>query len=81
MKTGICPKCGSSEIMSNVKVLDAGHLNSQRPLHAVVQEPQGGTMADGRSGHIQAYICSQCGFTELYTDNLENLYKFYKIYN
>jgi hypothetical protein len=67
--------------MSDVKVLDTGPLNSQRPLHAVIEEAQGGPMTDGVSGHIQACICSQCGFTELYTDNLERMYKFYKKLN
>ncbi|MFT3892502.1 MAG: hypothetical protein QM730_12775 [Anaerolineales bacterium] len=85
MKNEICPKCGSNEIMKDLKIPDKGHLGAEFKLQVVVTEPEPVTaaslwMTDGASGQVRAWVCSQCGFTELYTDNLENLYKKYKQY-
>lgn len=86
MKNGTCPKCDSTEIMKGLKVPDKGPLGSEFALRVVVTEPEPAKaaslwMTDGASGELRAWICSQCGFTELYTDNLEKLYKKYKQYH
>jgi predicted nucleic-acid-binding Zn-ribbon protein len=82
MKNGTCPKCSSQEIMAEVRVKDrGGRFNPDNPLKAVVDEPEVSlSMSDGASGQVRAWICAQCGYTELYTDNLENLYRTYKRY-
>ncbi len=82
MKNEICPKCGSTEIMAGVRIRDkGGRLNPENPLKVVVDEPEiPFWLSDGASGQLRAWICAQCGYTELYTDNLENLYKTYKRY-
>jgi predicted nucleic-acid-binding Zn-ribbon protein len=85
MKDGICPKCSSKEIMANVKVRDWAYRNPKHPLHVAIDEPEPADkgmfwIGDGASGEVQAWICSQCGYTELYTDNLEKLYETYKKY-
>ncbi len=81
MKNGKCPKCGSRQLMTDVEVRDDGR-NSSHPLHVVVKEPeppkhgriwiQGQTVAD-----LTAWICAKCGYTELYTGNLNELYQSY----
>ena len=81
MKNNRCPKCSSTEIMADVTVRDVGHAGpyplrvemvEQEPAqHSFVWSPKTAT------GDIRAWICSQCGYTELYTNNLEALHKIY----
>ena len=83
MKDNKCPKCGSSEIMADVMVLDVGE-NGPFPLRVRIEEPEPPKhgfiwMPKTAKGDIRAWICCQCGFTELYTNNLEELYQIYKL--
>jgi predicted nucleic-acid-binding Zn-ribbon protein len=83
VKDGICPKCSSTEIMANLTILDRGYFNTKAPVRVLVEEPRPAKtdpfwMSDGASGQLQVYVCSQCGYTEFYTDNFENMYKKYK---
>ncbi len=82
MKSGSCPKCGSKAVMANIEVRDDGR-SSSHPLRVVVQEPEpakhGAIWIEGQStGDVHAWICSNCGYTELYTDNLAELRKSYQ---
>lgn len=82
MKSGSCPKCGSKAVMANVEVRDDGR-SSSHPLRVVVQEPEpakhGAIWIEAQStGDVHAWICSNCGYTELYTDNLAALRKSYQ---
>ena len=83
MKDGKCPKCGSLEIMANIMVRDVGN-SGPYPLRVEIEEPEPPKHSfiwtpRSATGDIRAWICSQCGYTELYTNNLEELYKLYKI--
>ena len=83
MKDNQCPKCGSSEIMSDVLVRDVGD-HGPYPLRVHVEEPEPPShgfiwMPKTANGEIRAWICRQCGFTELYKNNLEELYQIYKL--
>ncbi len=81
MQDGKCPKCGSREIMAGVDVMDDGR-NGSHPLRVVVEEPEPAKhgviwIAKQASGNLHAWICSRCGYTELYTDNLAELQQSY----
>ena len=83
MKNGICPKCGSKEIMADVTVKDVGN-SGPYPLRVEVEEPEPAKRSfiwtpRSATGNIRAWICSQCGFTELYTNNLAELHSLYKL--
>lgn len=83
MKNDPCPKCNSTEIMADVTVRDVGHAGPY-PLRVEVVEPepaQHGFIWTPKSatGDIRAWICVQCGYTELYTGNLDKLYEIYKL--
>jgi hypothetical protein len=41
--------------------------------HSLLWTPQSAT------GDVRAWICGQCGYTELYTSNLEELHNIYKL--
>lgn len=78
MKHGKCPKCGSKQIMTDVEVRDDGR-SSSHPLKVLVHEPEppnhGRIWIQGSSaGELSACICAKCGYTELYTNNLSELY-------
>lgn len=82
MRDGKCPKCGSRQIMTDVEVRDDGR-NSSHPLYVVVDEPEpanhGAVWVQAQSiGEIHAWICAECGYTELYTGNLNELYESYR---
>ena len=83
MKNGICPKCNSTEIIPEVDVHELGRggadtlrvevVEKEPAKHGFVWSPQ------IARGEIRAWICSQCGYTELYTNNLAELYKIYRL--
>jgi predicted nucleic-acid-binding Zn-ribbon protein len=82
MKNGKCPKCGSKDVMADVEVRDDGQ-NGSHPLRVVVEEPEppkhGFIWVAGQStGDVRAWICARCGYTELYTGNLEALNNSYR---
>ena len=83
MKNGTCPKCSSMEIMTNVKVRDVGN-SGPYPLQVEIEEPEPARHSllwtpQIATGDVRAWICSQCGYTELYTTNLEELHNIYKL--
>jgi predicted nucleic-acid-binding Zn-ribbon protein len=82
MKDGKCRNCGSREVMTDLEVRDDGR-NGSHPLRVVIEEPEppkhGRIWLQGQStGDVSAWICPKCGYTELYTNNLEALYESYK---
>lgn len=82
MKNGKCPNCGSKKIMTDLEVRDDGR-NSSHPLHVVVDEPEparhGPVWVQGQSvGELYASVCADCGYTELYATNLDELYESYR---
>lgn len=78
MKKGRCPKCGSKEVMTDVEVRDDGR-SAHHPLRVVVVEPEPAKHAaiwvqPQAEGNLHAWICAHCGYTEIYADNLGELY-------
>jgi hypothetical protein len=68
MRDGVCPRCGSSDVIPNVYVLDRGHYD--RPagnLKVVVDENPNAWLFKGEvQSSLKAWVCGSCGFTELY---------------
>ena len=81
MKNGKCPKCGSKQVMADVEVRDDGRYD-HHPLRIAVTEPEppkhGRIWIQGQSaGDLRAWVCAHCGYTELYSNNLDQLYQSY----
>ncbi len=81
MKNGKCPRCGSKQVMAGVEVRDDGR-NSSHPLRVVVHEPEPPKhgriwIQEQSTGELSAWICAHCGYTEMYSNNLAELYKSY----
>jgi predicted nucleic-acid-binding Zn-ribbon protein len=76
MKSNVCCKCGSTAIIPNVALLDYD-ASSSRPLSVSVPlpKPTGAFIFKGsESGHLRAWICGECGYTELYTSQFTALW-------
>lgn len=74
-----CPKCGSSEIISDLRIQD-GETN---PILVDIVEPEPPKrpfiwMAQNARSHFRADICGACGYTELYAENYKALNEGYK---
>lgn len=82
MKIGVCPKCGSADVMADVEVRDDGRSGGH-PLRVFIEEPEPAKhgaiwVQEQSTGDIRAWICASCGYTELYTTNLAALLKSYR---
>ena len=74
MKNGICPKCGSSEIISELPLRGG---DSVQP-YVNMTEPEPATRPfiwapKFEQSTFKAYICGACGYTEFYASNYRSL--------
>ena len=76
-KTGftVCPKCNSDKVIPKA---DLHELGSGRSIVAmVVVNPKAMLFTGTHLGILKACICGDCGFTEIYAENPQNLYDAY----
>lgn len=74
MNDGVCPKCGSSEVIPDVKIIDHAHLNQPMELSATVYlNPEAWVFKGPVSHRLQARVCGACGYAEFYVDNPQTL--------
>ena len=67
-KTGKCPKCESRNLLGNVPITDLGHHNSGFPLKIRIDKrPNAILFPKPVARPLLAWICTDCGYTELYT--------------
>mgnify|MGYP006282291907 CR=1 FL=1 len=59
-KSGKCPKCGSKNISREPKLLTGGGLSGREGL-GIHPDIFGNVVR-----HFEAFICGDCGFTEIY---------------
>ena len=71
----VCPKCNSSKVIPKVDVIARG---SGRHIAAlVVANPKAMLFPGANLGNLSACICGDCGFTEIYAEDSQNLYDAY----
>jgi predicted nucleic-acid-binding Zn-ribbon protein len=68
-QTGKCPKCGSTRLIDRAHVLDYTFSGRQNLKVAVEKNPEA-WRPEVLTGELAAWICIQCGFTELYCVDL-----------
>lgn len=68
MRRGPCPKCGSSEVVRDVRVMDRGDAAGDLSA-AVYASPRAWFFKDKVTTELSAYVCAGCGYTELYAAN------------
>jgi ribosomal protein S27AE len=75
MKDGNCPKCGSQDILPGAPIMDRSHAYTFDLKVEVFEKPKAILLKGRRStGSLRAWICGKCGYTELFTDNHQELY-------
>lgn len=64
-----CPKCSSTEIISDAKAIDRGHSDFQRELSvATFGKPDALVFKDKHLSTVSAWVCAKCGYVEFYAD-------------
>ena len=68
MRRGPCPKCGSSEIVRDVRVMDRGDANMDAGdlSVAVYVDPHAWVFKGKTTTGLSACVCAACGYAELY---------------
>jgi rubredoxin len=61
-----CPKCQHGEVLFVPQLADRDDDERIRPL--VVHVVEYDWRDDAEFGRLQAYVCRECGYTELYTE-------------
>jgi len=76
MKDGVCPKCQSSDVIPDVKIIDHAHYNQPMDLSATVYTTPEAWVFKGPVSHrFNARVCGACGYAELYVENPATLLK------
>ena len=65
-----CVKCGSRDLIADAKVIDRGDYQSQNDLSVATQRHPTAFLFKGQvKTTVSAWVCSACGFIELYADD------------
>ena len=73
-----CSKCGSDKIMSDVKIVDHGYMDSKHDLTIeFYTNPSARVFKGPQKGTLFANICGQCGYVELSVSNPEEMWNLY----
>ena len=70
MKNGTCPKCGSNEVLNNLRI----HGGDGHPPYVSIHEPEPEKrpfvwIPKNEQSQFRAYICGACGYTEFFAEN------------
>ena len=68
-RTNKCPKCGSREVIADAKAIDRTHYGVELELSvATIRKPDALVFKGERTTALSAWVCSTCGYVELYAD-------------
>ena len=74
MKNGICPKCNSHDIIKNKPIPAMARYNTMNYLSLFITGKRTSWISRRIAvGKIRAWVCGECGYTELYTTNYKDL--------
>ena len=74
-KSGACPKCKSTSVIADARVRDRGDLpNMAQELEiSTYRNPDALVFKETRLSKVSAWVCSACGYIELYADDPRTL--------
>jgi predicted nucleic-acid-binding Zn-ribbon protein len=73
-QTGTCPKCHSTDILTNVHAIDRGGKGAEYDLRvATYTNPDAWVFKGQQDSTLSAWVCAACGFLEFYADNPQAL--------
>ncbi len=68
-KSSQCPKCGSTEVVADAKVIDRGPAPAQQEMSiATFAKPDALLFKGQQESKVSAWVCTACGYLELYAD-------------
>ncbi|HNE06468.1 MAG TPA: hypothetical protein PLT08_18210 [Anaerolineales bacterium] len=72
MQNGVCPKCNSRVIIKNKPLLTKGDYDGIKYLFLmIVGKRTGWFFRKSTKGNLRAWVCGECGYTEIYTINFK----------
>ena len=78
MRRETCPKCSSSRIMHNVRVIDRDGEYANGSLSVQIERKPDALVFKGvKTFEVHACICGGCGYAELYVANPDELWQAY----
>ncbi len=77
MQSYQCPRCGSSKLIPDVRVVDQGQASDGHLKVVVYGDPGALIMKDRLYGKLKADICGECGHVDLRVTNPSELYEHY----
>ena len=78
----VCPKCTSEKMVPNARVMDRGQNNIDAGDLTVVvyEDPDALIFKGSHSAQLSARVCGDCGYTELFAEDPQELYEVYREY-
>src|SRR5262245_55107086 len=77
-RSNVCPKCGSDDMIPNVRIVDQS-VHSRGDLEVEVYEnPDALLFKWAHRGTLTASICGRCGYAEMYVSNAQELLATYR---
>lgn len=77
-KTGKCPKCESTNIIPEAKIIAQEAMDAAIPIFTlkarVVRHPHAMIFEKPEHTVLKAWICGNCGYTEIYADDPQRLH-------
>ena len=75
-----CSKCKSEKVVPKARVMDRGHYSGDAGNLALVvyENPDALIFKGSHKGELYARVCGDCGYTEMYLENPQELYEIYK---
>ena len=68
-RTGKCPKCASTDIVTDAAAIDHGHGNYPMEMSvATYRNPKALIFKGQQQTTVSAWVCATCGYVELYAD-------------
>jgi predicted nucleic-acid-binding Zn-ribbon protein len=65
-RTNRCPKCGSSDIIADVRATTRTAFGEQELLVATYRKPEAALFKQELCTTLSAWVCADCGYAELY---------------
>jgi ribosomal protein S27AE len=75
-----CPKCGSFKVIPSVPIADNTYGGSVPWSAYITENPKAVLFKETHLFTIRAWICGECGYTELYADEPDKIASAYQRY-
>lgn len=72
-KTSKCPKCGGTKIIVGARIRGDSNYGENKLTAGVFANPDALVFKDTRTTTVSPWICSGCGYVELYADNPQRI--------